>query len=193
MGCQKQIAAKIIEKQADYVLGLKGNQSSLLEDTRLYFEKEIPLNSSQAKEKDHGRIEQRVYYLETRIDWLSQRPDWSGLNGIGMVKTTVTTLKTGEVSEERRYYLTSITDIDAFAQAVRKHWSIESQLHWRLDVIFREDNSRARKGNFPLNLNIIRKEALRLLNQADFGKRVSARRKMSRAAMDNSALDRIFA
>ena len=192
MGCQKKIAAKIIENQADYVLGLKGNQPELLDDVKFYFDNECTSNTSQT-EKDHGRIEQRTYYLETQIDWLSQRSEWVGLNGIGMVKTNVLKMNTGEISEECRYYLTSLADIDAFAHAVRKHWSIESQLHWQLDVTFREDSSRARKDNSPLNLNILRKEALRLLNQADFGKRVSTRRKMSRAAMDNSALNRIFA
>ena len=193
MGCQKQIAAKVIEKHADYVLGLKENQPSLLDDVRLYFDQETAAYTSQTKEKDHGRIEQRTYYLETEIGWLSQRSDWANLNGIGMVKTNVMTMKTGEVSEERRYYLTSHTDIDSFAHAVRSHWSIESQLHWQLDVAFREDDSRARKDNSPLNLNILRKEALRLLNRANFGKRVSVRRRMSRAAMDNAALERIIA
>ena len=193
MGCQKQIASKIIENHANYVLGLKGNQMSLLEDVKLYFDNESAAYTSQTKQKDHGRIEQRTYYLETQIDWLSQRPDWTGLNGIGMVKTAVLTINTGEISEECRYYITSLTNIEAFACAVRKHWSIESQLHWQLDVTFREDASRARKDNSPLNLNILRKEALRLLNHADFGKRVSVRRKMSRSAMDNSALDRILA
>ena len=193
MGCQKQIASTITENHADYVLGLKRNQSSLLDDVKLYFEKESATLTSQTKEKDHGRIEQRTYYLETQIDWLSQRPDWTGLNGIGMVKTNVLTMKTGEMREECRYFLTSLTDIDAFAHAVRNHWSIESQLHWQLDVTFQEDASRARKDNSPLNLNILRKEALRLLNQADFGKRVSVRRKMSYAAMDSSALERVIA
>lgn len=191
MGCQKKIAAKIIEKQADYVLGLKENQADLLDDVKFYFQNECSSNKSHT-EKDHGRIEQRTYFLETEIDWLSQRPDWIGLNGIGMVKTNVQKMSTGKVSEECRYYLTSLTDVDAFAHAVRKHWSIESQLHWQLDVTFHEDSSRMRKDNSPLNLNILRKKALCLLNQTDFGKKVSTRRKMSRAAMDNSALDLIF-
>lgn len=94
---------------------------------------------------------------------------------------------------QKQIAVTSHTDIDSFAHAVRSHWSIESQLHWQLDVTFHEDGSRARKDNSPLNLNVLRKEALRLLNQADFGKRVSIRRKMSRAAMDNVALDHIIA
>ena len=192
MGCQKQIAAKICEKKADYVFGLKGNQTSLLSDVKLYFEQEVPTYAERTLEKDHGRIEKREYYLETKIDWLTQREDWMNLNGIGMVRTSVICQKTGEFSQESRYFITSLTDIHKFANAVRKHWSIESQLHWQLDVSFDEDASRARKDNSPLNLNILRKQALSLLNQADFGKRVSIRRKMSRAAMDNASLDLIL-
>ena len=191
MGCQKQIAAKIYEKNADYVLGLKSNQPILLSDVRLYFESEVPSHTEKSLEKDHGRIEQREYYLETGIDWLAQRKDWAGLNGIGMVKTSVTILQTGEITEESRYFLTSLTDIHRFTDAVRKHWSIESQLHWQLDVTFGEDDSRARKDNSPLNLNILRKQALSLLKRADMGKRVSLRRKMSRASMDNEVLRRV--
>ena len=192
MGCQKQIAAKICGKKADYVFGLKGNQTSLLSDVKLYFEQEVPTYAERTLEKDHGRIEKREYYLETKIDWLTQREDWMSLNGIGMVRTSVICQKTGEFSQESRYFITSLTDIQKFANAVRKHWSIESQLHWQLDVSFDEDASRARKDNSPLNLNILRKQALSLLNQADFGKRVSIRRKMSRAAMDNASLDLIL-
>ena len=192
MGCQKQIAAKICGKNADYVFGLKGNQTSLLSDVKLYFEQEVPTYAERTLEKDHGRMEKREYYLETKIDWLTQREDWMNLNGIGMVRTSVISQKTGEFSQESRYFITSLTDIQKFANAVRKHWSIESQLHWQLDVSFDEDASRARKDNSPLNLNILRKQALSLLNQADFGKRVSIRRKMSRAAMDNASLDLIL-
>ena len=192
MGCQKQIAAKICGKNADYVFGLKGNQTSLFSDVKLYFEQEVPTYAERTLEKDHGRIEKREYYLETKIDWLTQREDWMNLNGIGMVRTSVISQKTGEFSQESRYFITSLTDIHKFANAVRKHWSIESQLHWQLDVSFDEDASRARKDNSPLNLNILRKQALSMLNQADFGKRVSIRRKMSRAAMDNASLDLIL-
>jgi predicted transposase YbfD/YdcC len=104
------------------------------------------------------------------------------------VETAVTSQKTGEITHERRYFLTSLTDVNAFAASVRAHWSIESQLHWQLDVTFREDACRARRNNAPLNLNILRKEALRLLSQADMGRRVSIRCKMSRVAMDSRVL-----
>lgn len=192
MGCQKQIASKIYDKGAEYVLGLKRNQESLFRDVKLYFDTETPACSHEKIEKDHGRIEKREYFLETDIKWLFQRYEWANLNGIGMVRTSVTTIKTGKFTQENRYFITSLTNISHFASAVRKHWSIENQLHWQLDVTFHEDDSRARKDNSPLNLNILRKHALHLLNQADFGKRVSLRRKMSRLAMDNASLDRLL-
>ena len=192
MGCQKQIAEKICEKNADYVLGLKANQLTLLQDVKLYFETETVNESTKTLEKDHGRIEKREYFLETNIDWLQCRSEWADLKGIGMVRSSVTSMKTGEITQEARYYITSLTDVERFAYAVRRHWCIESQLHWQLDVTFHEDDSRARKDNSPLNLNILRKEALALLNQANLGKRVSTQRKMSRAAMDNAALDLIL-
>ncbi len=192
MGCQKQIATKICAKGADYVLGLKLNQPMLYENVKLYFENETSAWYHETYEKDHGRIEKREYFLETNIDWLTEQKNWTNLKSIGMVRTSVTSTKTGEFTQESRYFITSLTNISDFAASVRNHWSIESQLHWQLDVSFREDSSRSRKDNSPLNLNILRKQALSLLNRADFGKRVSIRRKMSRAAMDNSSLDLIL-
>lgn len=192
MGCQRNIASKICDKGADYVLALKANHEILYKDVSLYFETEDIGAGCSTAEKDHGRIEKREYFLETSIDWLFQRPDWANLKAIGMVKTTITNMKTNTISKECRYFITSLTDVAAFAHAVRNHWSIESQLHWQLDVSFREDDSHARKDNSPLNLNLLRKEALHLLNHADLGKRVSVRRKMSRAAMDNDVLSLIF-
>lgn len=193
MGCQKSIASKVIEKGADYVFAVKLNQPTLHEDIKLYFESEKAAQETKTLEKDHGRVEMREYFIETDISWLSGRNDWLGLNAIGMVRSSVTSTKTGELTQETRYFITSLTDINDFANSVRRHWSIENQLHWQLDVSFREDASRARKDNSPLNLNILRKQALTLLNGADLGKRVSVRRKMSKAAMSNSALDIILA
>ena len=93
----------------------------------------------------------------------------------------------GEVRRDTRYYITSLTDIDEFSKAVRGHWGIENNLHWCLDVVFREDASRARKDNSPLNLNILRKTALPLLKNADFG-RMGLKKKMFRAALSTCSL-----
>jgi predicted transposase YbfD/YdcC len=190
MSCQKTIVKKITKKEADYVIGLKGNQETLHDDVELYFNDSLEeTEKTQTKEKDHGRIEKREYYLETEIDWLSQKPDWTNLNAIGMVRTTV--IEKESVRTDTRYFITSLTDVNEFAYAVRKHWSIENQLHWCLDVIFREDSARARKDNSPLNMNVLRKTALSLLKAVKLG-RVGLRKKMRRAALNISFLEQLI-
>jgi predicted transposase YbfD/YdcC len=192
MSCQKAITAKITERHADYVIGLKGNQGSLLEDAKLYFERErIQTTRIEPMEKGHGRLEEREYFLETSIDWLTQKPEWSNLNALGAVRATIED-KRG-VHKETRYFITSLTDINDFAYAVRKHWSIENQHHWSLDVIFREDAARARKDNAPLNMNVLRKTALLLTRKADLGRnRLGARKKMLKAALSQDVVSKVL-
>jgi len=190
MGCQTDIAKKIIKNEADYCLGLKGNQSNLHEDVKLYFENLPAEQKTVTNEKDHGRIEKREYFLETDIDWLPQKQEWVGLNAIGAVKSTV--FEKGETRAETRYFITSLKDVNNFADAVRKHWSIENQLHWQLDVTFGEDRAKARKDNAPLNWNIMRKTALPLIRNADVGKKQSVKRKMFMAALDVTILEKIL-
>ena len=191
MSCQKEIVGRIRDKKADYVIALKHNQPALWNDADLYFQTyagELP--SICTTEKDHGRIERRTYQLATELSWLSDRAQWRGLNAIGMVKSK--RIYQGEESVESRYYITSLTDVEQFAYAVRKHWSIENQLHWCLDVIFREDTSRARKGLSPLNLNVLRKTALALCRNADFGKRLSLQKRRYWASLDPDTFLRIL-
>lgn len=112
------------------------------------------------------------------------------MNGIVLARSTIE--KNGEISTEDRYFITSLTNIDEIAFAIRHHWSIENQLHWNLDVIFREDSARARKDNSPLNMNILRKTALNLLNQAKSG-RLSKKKMMFKAALNPQVfLDILF-
>lgn len=108
---------------------------------------------------------------------------------IGSARSTIT--EHGESHEFTRYFITSLDDLDECADSVRKHWSIENQLHWCLDVIFREDASRARKDNYPLNLNILRKTALNFVSQAQY-KRISQKRLMFRAALEPTLFLDIF-
>lgn len=193
MSCQKEIVKKIQEGNADYVIGLKGNQPALLGDAALYFEhyaKELPYKIT--KEKDHGRIEKREYYLLTDLSWLEEQKDWYGLKALGMVKSTVT--RSGTTSTDTRYFISSVTDLDRFAYAVRKHWAVENQLHWCLDVIFDEDSCRAKKDMSPLNLNVLRKTALALCKHANFGRRISIQKKRFAAALNpDRFLDILFA
>ena len=169
--------------KADYVIGLKGNQPVLSENVSLYF-KELSheLSPIITREKDHGRIEKREYRLLTDLSWLLERQEWEGLNAVGSVCSTV--IKNGISYTDTRFFITSLTDTSRFAYAVWKHWAIENQLHWALDVIFEEDSSRARKDMSPLNLNILRKTALALCKHADFGRRVSLQKKRFAAALN---------
>jgi predicted transposase YbfD/YdcC len=128
------------------VLALKGNQHKIhkeiytyfeetLQDEKLYFEG----NSVKTSEKGHGRIEKRAYYLSTDIDWLEQKDEWEGLKAVGAVWSE--TERGGKICREHRYYITTLTDVKTFAEAVRTHWGIENSLHWCLDVSFNEDKS----------------------------------------------------
>jgi len=193
MNCQKEIVKKIVEGKADYVIGLKGSQPGLLEDVSLYFEHysgELPCYVTRMK--DHGRIERREYRLLADLSWLPQREDRAGLLAVGMAAATVT--KGEKTVVDTRYFPSSITDVERFAYAVRKHWAIENQLHWCLDVIFDEDSSRARKDMSPLNLNVLRKVALALCKNADFSRRVSIQKKRFIATLNPKKLfDILFA
>lgn len=185
MGCQTDIAKKIVKNKANYCLALKGNQARLHEDVKLYFENISAEQTVVTREKGHGRIEKREYFMETNINWLPQKTDWVKINAIGAVKSTV--FEKEETRTETRYFITSLGDVTEFADAVRKHWSIENQLHWQLDVTFGEDNSRARKDNSPLNLNVLRKTSLALLKEVDWG-RIGLKKKMFIAALNPDKL-----
>ena len=167
MGTQTKIAEKIIAGKADYCLALKGNQSGIHDDVRLYFETETVSNTTVSCEKGHGRSERREYFLETEINWLYGRERWAGLRGIGAVQSTVT-IK-GKSIVETRYFLTSLTNIDDFSRAVRAHWGIENLLHWHLNVTFGEDSSKVRNKNAAAMWNVLRKLALEHLKKQSIG------------------------
>ena len=148
MGTQKEIARRIVDKGADYVLALKGNQTSLHEDAALFFA-DFVLAASCARTQDtdagHGRIEERSCRA-AEAKWLAERhPDWKGLRSIAAVTARRIDKKTGGESRETRYYITSLDpDPKAILAATRAHWSVES-FHWTLDVTFDEDRCRTRK------------------------------------------------
>jgi len=162
MGCQKQIAADIIEGKGDYVLSLKENHPTVHSEAEQLFSEET-LGEPEYSElnKDHGRIEKREAWLRTDISWFEDSADWPGLKGFGCIRSTRTVKEVTTV--EYRYFLTSLTDTAQFAQAVRSHWGIENKLHWVLDVAFREDYARNRKDHSAANLAVLRKITLNLL------------------------------
>jgi predicted transposase YbfD/YdcC len=186
MGCQKDIAQAIVRQKADYVLALKGNQGTLSDDVRLFFEQQLHENFRHSSverhstlEKGHGRIEKRCYYSTGDIQWLKERhPEWKNLKSVGMV---VSERKlNGNVSVEKRYFISSLPqDAKLLAKAIRLHWGIENQLHWVLDVVFREDDCRVRKDYAPRNFSIIRQISLNLIRKRKGRNSIRSTRKLA--------------
>lgn len=170
MGCQKSIAKTILNKEADYILALKGNQGELYDDVKTFFEGEEgqELPAFVTNDGEHGRIETRSYKICDNIDWLRKRhPAWEGLKSIGMVNSRVETKGSdGRVSSETRFYISSLSsDVALFARGVRGHWGIENNLHWVLDVVFDEDRCRTRKDNAPHILTVFKRSAINIINK----------------------------
>jgi len=206
IGCQKQIAAQIIDKGADYVLALKGNQELTLKEFTAYFDyvlsadhkgalpekkaKPGTMSFFQSAEKGHGRLDVRRYWQSTDIAWFKDGSLWKGLRGVGMVESERTINSNRSV--ERRYYLSSLPlDAQSFARAVRAHWGIENTLHWSLDVTFREDQSRARARHAAQNLAILRRMAVNLIKK-DKTTNLSIRQKRMLAAMKYDYLKQLL-
>ena len=204
MGCQKEIAAKIVDKSANYVLALKGNHGIAKEEIQAFFSDAVlPCANKHEKhckpdtisyyktaEKNHGRIETRRYWQSTDINWFEDKVSWKQLQSLGMVES-IRKIK-GIQTVERRYYLTSLPlDAVIFAKAVRGHWGVENPLHWTLDVTFREDNSRARTKNAAQNLATLRRIVLNLLKK-DQSKKFSLRGKRFFAALNTDFFEELL-
>jgi predicted transposase YbfD/YdcC len=198
MGCQRTIAENIIEQKGDYILSLKGNQPTLSENVRSIFAlakaadfKNMHNVRKTEKVKNHGRMEKRRYSLISCKDKWSFDVRWPGMRSLGMVevKRTVNNITT----KHTRYFLTSLTyeNIDDFMRGVRKHWDIEINLHWSLDVSFNDDLNRSRTGNSQENLSIIKRMALNLLKQ-DKSTKVGITVKRKKAGWDNEYLKKII-
>ena len=169
------------------MLALKGNKGDLYEDVVDYFDdkrieqimakKELYLKTI---DKAHSCIEIREYFLILDTNYIKKNKgqNYNKLTSIGMVRKTKENLNTGEVIEEKRYYINSIYDIDLFAKVVRKEWSIENNLHWHLDYTLKEDYSTVIDKKVAFNLNIIRKSVLSILKIIDVGKKYSLKNKI---------------
>jgi len=164
MGCQKAIAKQIVEQKGHYVLQVKGNQKTLHNLVKETFDElicgsipEVSCSCHEEVEGGHGRVETRRIWTTTWTDWYSQRSDWAGLRSFVCVESERTIH--GQTSTDRRYFISDLGGLDARTMLgyVRGHWGIENQLHWSLDMTFREDTLRHRVGHSAENFSRIRR------------------------------------
>lgn len=197
IGTQRAIAEQIIDAGADYVLALKGNQGTLHEDAKLFFQDiETDKRTQQSADyfktvdTDHGRIETREYWATEDIGWLAQKDDWSGLKSLCMVTAKRTV---GESqSKESRFYISSLpADAKTLGRAIRAHWGIENSLHWILDVAFREDECRKRKDHSAENFAVLRHLTLNILKQETTCKRSIAGKRLL-AGWDTGYMEKVL-
>jgi len=193
MGCQKEIAKAIINKDADYILAVKENQKQLYQDIQDEFKFGKNIISSTCEDLGHGRIETRV---------CSMVVDFQFINPINSWKNLITIIKIDSIREFKnsdkptqiatRYYISSLNDsTEYFQKAIRAHWAIENKLHWTLDVAFSEDASRKRIGNSAQNFSMITKMALNLLKNEKTAKQ-GVKGKRFKAALDNQYLIKVI-
>jgi len=191
MGCQRDIAQKIIDKKADYILALKGNQGTLRDDAEVFAREQkaaafanTPVSQDTTVDADHGRIETRTVTVFHDVAWLQDHL-WPGLKSLVMVESQREA--NGRVEAETRFYITSLTLIaNALGPMIRCHWMIENGLHWVLDMVFRDDECRVRTDNAPFNLAIVKHIALNVLRAGKTKDSLRMRRKV--AAWDENAL-----
>ena len=196
MGCQVDIAQKIIDHRADYVLGLKGNQPTLQADVLDYF-RTAPADeivSTTNVEKGHGRIETRHYRASSNVEWIASDRRYPGEPRFSGIKTLVqvhrTTEQAGQIRSETSLYVSSAPlDIERLAAAIRGHWGVEV-VHWILDVQFKDDLSRYRQGHGAKNMAVVRRFALDLVRAAKLKGSVKTRRLI--ASWDPKALLQIL-
>lgn len=186
MGTQKDIAQTIIDNKANYILALKGNQSYMKEDVESLCNRMKPDSENEVVEKGHGRIETRNCKVYNKIDMLEDKGKWCEMKSA--IKITAQREIKNKITTETRLYISSLDcDAIAFNQYIRQHWGIENNLHWILDMTFREDEQRKRDKNAAQNFAIVRKIALNLLKQEN-SKKLSLRTKRLKAGWNNEFL-----
>ena len=174
-------------------MALKGNHGLFHEEVRQYWEdsqlrKEA--DHHETTEKGHGRLEQRRHWSTEDLDWFADKAEWPGLRSIGYIESERTVQ--GQTGAEKRYYLSSLpANAQELARTVRAHWSVENNLHWVLDVVFREDESRVRIGHAAENFALLRRMALSLIKKESTSK-ASLKGKRFSAALSDAYLEKIL-
>ncbi len=193
MGTQKEIAKKIIDNDANYILAVKGNQPQLLEDIQdeFKFSKQIEIDKNE--DLGHGRIETRICSVITNFKFIKEKNDWKDLKSIIRIES-LREFKNSDKEPEKstRYYISNLNNnAISFQKSVRSHWAVENKLHWTLDVAFGEDASRKRKGNAAQNYSILLKIALNLLKNEKTEKQ-GVKGKRLKAGWDNQYLLKVL-
>jgi predicted transposase YbfD/YdcC len=192
MGCQRDIAKKIVEGEANYILALKGNQGSLCDDIALFVAEQRKLGFSDTRisthqddiDKDHGRIEQHRCTVIHDVAWVQGLHGWPGLRSIIILDSSRESA--GKIQTETRLYISSLTlEAAKAAPLVRGHWGVET-MHWVMDMVFRDDECRVRKDHAPANFTIIKHIATNLLARAKGKDSLRLKRKV--AAWDDEFL-----
>jgi predicted transposase YbfD/YdcC len=192
MGCQKIIAKKIIESGGQYLLAVKENQSTLLDDIEYSFRDLTIDDRSKTLEKSHGRIEERKCEIIKDIKLIEQAEEWEEINTLVKITTKRTEIIKNHTCTETRYYISSHNrTAEHLNQIARGHWGIENNLHWQLDVTYNEDHSRIRIGNGAENFSTIRKIALNTLKQ-DKASKKSQKVKRKTAGWNLEYLEKIM-
>lgn len=192
-GCHKVIVEQIREQDGDYLIALKGNQGTLHSEVINYFDQALQVEPEDAgcdhwrnEETSRGRHEIREVWATEQLDWLPQKGDWRDLKSIVCVRLTKTVR--GKTTQETRYYISSLkSDAKRLGKAIRSHWRVENNLHWHLDVTYREDLSRVRRGNGAENLSTVRRATLNLLKE-DKETKVGMKNRRLKAGWDREYL-----
>lgn len=178
IGCNPRVTQSIVDHKADYLIALKANQGDLLDDVQTWFDDPgEPLESVTDHDKGHGRIEERTARVSTNVAWLA-RDTFPDIALIACIESKVT--KGAQIRHERRFYISSrrMTAAQTLA-AVRAHWHIENALHWVLDVTFKDDLARVRKGHGAKNMAVVRHFAINLVRNAKDKHSIKVRRKLA--------------
>ena len=197
MGCRRDIAQRVIDKKADYVLALKGNQGSLRDDAELFVTEQkasgfvdTEISRDTTVDGDHGRIETRTTTVIHDVEWLQQRHSWPGLKGLVIVESCREI--SGKIERETRYYITSMSMTAVhLGHVIRSHWAIENSLHWVMDMMFRDDECRVRTDHAPANFATIKHMAINLLRRPPGKQSLRGRRKA--ASWDDDFLASLIA
>ncbi len=192
IGCQKDIVQKIHDKGADYIIALKANQGNLRNEAENFFRQAMCAPEYAPceifKYMERGNDEHEIW-ISTDIEWLETRENWTSLNSIAMVKRKWQ--HKGKLKEDTRYYITSLCEsAEKLGHKIRRHWSIENEYHWYLDVVFGEDSSLI-SGKANRNLRIARELALTLLKR-EASSKMGLKRKMRRCARSDEYFQKVL-